>query len=123
LSATRLAGADESPRRFLTPEQARTPTRSRPSDRLPVEWVQGARFTPDGLELAADRHRPRGQELIPYSDLTEYDMRQGELYLYRRERGGAKMTFTTPFASPNCFPGFYLLITLTGATARVDVSM
>lgn len=98
--------------------------RQRLTSGLPVESVRDTRFTTGGLELGPDtKLRRRGKEVVPYDEIVEYDMRQGEFYLYRRGAGKQELVFTAPVASPNFFPGFYLLAALTTATPRTNVAL
>jgi hypothetical protein len=77
-----------------------------------VRWTDRIAFVSDGLE-----HRPSGlfssgeTELIPYEDVTNYDMQQG---IFRVFVGGQnKPRFTVPVSTPNFFPCLHLLLGLT----------
>ena len=44
------------------------------------------------------------------------NMQKGVFYLFRKSE--AKPVFSKPVASPNFFPGYYLLLTLTDITRK-----
>jgi hypothetical protein len=75
-----------------------------------VWWTDRLSFVAEGVE-----HKPGGLfgagrdvELIPYGDVTRYDMQQGQLRVY--VSGSDRPRFTVSVATPNFFPCLHLLL-------------
>jgi hypothetical protein len=73
-----------------------------------VTWTDGLRFLPDGLEYrAAGFFGRKAPELIPYSQISGYDLHQGMFWLWVHDR--KKPVVKENMALPNFFPGYHLL--------------
>jgi hypothetical protein len=88
-----------------------------------VTWTDGLRFLPEGLEYRAAGFLGRkAPVVIPYSQISGYDLHQGMLWLW--VAGRKKPAVKESTALPNFFPGYFFLMTLrrTASPLTADVA-
>jgi hypothetical protein len=86
-----------------------------------VIWTSNLEFTPEGI-----RYRPSGflgrkePQLLPFSEYSGYDLKQGVFHLFAR--GHTKSVMTEQAAVENFYPGFFLLLMLLHQQASEQVA-
>jgi hypothetical protein len=84
-----------------------------------VPWGNDVVFLPAGLQVRRSTMLGLGSaapEVLPYSQIRGTNMEKGVFFLF--SKGAAKPFFSKPVASPNFFPGYYLLLTLINITQQ-----
>jgi hypothetical protein len=87
----------------------------------PVPWGSDVVFLPQGLQF----RRPKmlglssgSGEILPYDQIRGTNMEQGVLYFF--SKAAPKAVFSKQVASPNFFPGLFLLLTMQQGQANAD---
>ncbi len=84
-----------------------------------VAWGNDVVFLPAGVQIRRAKmlgFSSSPPEVLPYEQIMGTNMQKGVFYLFRKSE--AKPVFSKPVASPNFFPGYYLLLTLTDITRK-----
>lgn len=85
-----------------------------------VFWTDRVTFEPDGVAIAG-KFGLFGKEddlFVEWADVTDVGLEQGKFALFATDRG--KAVYETPVATPNFFPGFYLILLVRFPRDRDD---
>jgi hypothetical protein len=75
-----------------------------------VYWTDRVAFEPDGIAIAGKTglFGTEADQFVEWADVADVGMDQGKFTLFAR--GRSKAVYETPVATPNFFPGFYLIL-------------